>query len=65
MINFRSISNSVESRMNLRTAADLAKWDAISHNQTGVSNAATVFDTETSCIFAPVIIDSPYSSGVR
>ncbi|KAJ5863539.1 uncharacterized protein N7529_005455 [Penicillium soppii] len=57
------LATSDKSRMNLRTAADLAKWDAISHNQTGVSNAATVFDTETSCIFAPVIIDSPYSSG--
>lgn len=49
-----------------RNATDLAKWEAIDHNRTGIydynanSDAEDVFGGVTSAIFAPSITDGPY-----
>lgn len=49
-----------------RNATDLAKWEAIDHNKTGVYNydaltaESDVFGAVTSPIFAPSITDGPY-----
>ncbi|CAK4035001.1 GPI anchored dioxygenase [Lecanosticta acicola] len=49
-----------------RNATDLAKWEAIDHNRTGVysydadTSAEEVFGAITSPIFAPTVTDGPY-----
>ncbi|KAK4506066.1 hypothetical protein PRZ48_004031 [Zasmidium cellare] len=49
-----------------RNATDLAKWEAIDHNKTGIYDYSAntpeseVFDAVTSPIFAPSITDGPY-----
>ncbi|KAJ5557057.1 Intradiol ring-cleavage dioxygenase [Penicillium frequentans] len=44
-----------------RTSDDLDKWAAVEHNKTGkITPFGNVFDTETTCILAPVITDGPY-----
>ncbi|KAJ5651558.1 uncharacterized protein N7484_005281 [Penicillium longicatenatum] len=54
------VANSDKHRVNRRTAEDLAKWEAVSHNKTGISSPEALFNAETSCILAPVITDGPY-----
>ncbi|KAL0938629.1 GPI anchored protein [Colletotrichum truncatum] len=49
-----------------RDSDDLTAWEAVNHNQTGVSNNGIftpledVFSANTSCVLAPEITDGPY-----